>query len=618
MLDGSGDYRLTLPRKGPQAQGRLLDARGENYSKMFVVREGSPVRQDVVPSFPTRGRSQYRRRQELIENGTIVESRRYPGYLEAAEDIECYSPSEAASIVLGRKANGWTEWVDGDGRTLGEFLGQDRIPGSAWFVRSSAVPGSNVFTRMWLPRHLVTLPASLLRHGIKPDIPRERLSQYVDEDYGSASTYSQRQQYLEEFYNFWSRMQPGDTVCTISEGNLYLGEITGPARQTRSEGGQANLQRAADWQDFPFEYTELPDEIQRRISVRGDVADLSPIVALLAGLGRSDEELEAEIADDDASAEIVVLETRKELERTLELPVITPQFAKDDLLVHDISWPQELREILWEEKQVILYGPPGTGKTYLARKIAHFLGGSPERVTFVQFHPSYSYEDFFEGFRPQLGTSGEATFKIVDGPLRTLANEAAKPENRHLPYFLVIDEINRAHLAKVFGELYFLLEYRYEKVKLTYSPQEFWLPDNLFIIGTMNTVDRSVTSLDAAIRRRFAFLELSPAEEPTRGLLRRWIEQRAGGSTPSAVELEAANLLDELNRRIPDPDFRVGPAYLMKDSVYRDGGIDRVWRTKILPLLVEFHAGDGTDVPGEYGLDALRDGLTTAGGEPAS
>lgn len=186
--------------------------------------------------------------------------------------------------------------------------------------------------------------------------------------------------------------------------------------------------------------------------------------------------------------------------------------------MHDTAWLREVRDLLWDDRQLVLYGPPGTGKTYLALKLAEFLGGGPEQVKLVQFHPSYAYEDFFEGFRPQEDPqTREVAFRLTAGPLRELADLASREGNRHIPHFLIIDEINRANLAKVFGELYFLLEYRNKSVRLTYSGDDFALPPNLFVIGTMNTADRSIALVDAAMRRRFAFVELSPRTEPTRG-----------------------------------------------------------------------------------------------------
>jgi len=334
--------------------------------------------------------------------------------------------------------------------------------------------------------------------------------------------------------------------------------------------------------------------------VQHDVVDLTSVLALVEGLGRSDEELaqEAQAIERDPSVEIPAITARREP----ELPGPTDELAAE-LLVHDTAWLREVRDLLADDRQLVLYGPPGTGKTYLALKLAEFLGGGPEQVKLVQFHPSYAYEDFFEGFRPQEDPqTREVAFRLTAGPLRELADLASREGNRHIPHFLIIDEINRANLAKVFGELYFLLEYRNKSVRLTYSGDDFALPPNLFVIGTMNTADRSIALVDAAMRRRFAFVELSPRTEPTRGLLRRWLAKEGKGAEP-------ADLLEALNSRIDDPDFRIGPSYLMKKGVYREGGLERTWRTKILPLMEEHHYGEGVDIEKRYGLAALRESL---------
>lgn len=277
------------------------------------------------------------------------------------------------------------------------------------------------------------------------------------------------------------------------------------------------------------------------------------------------------------------------------LPEPTQGLA-DELHV-DREWLQGVINDLNDRPQLIFYGPPGTGKTYLAQRIAKFAAG--ENVQLVQFHAAYSYEDFMEGFRP----TKEGHFELKPGPMRRVVDKAAKdPET---PYFLIIDEINRGNLAKVFGELYFLLEYRDQNVQLLYSDEPFDLPKNVFIIGTMNTADRSIALVDAAMRRRFAFLPLHPSEEPTRDVLRRWLEAK---SLPARV----ADLHDELNRRIDELDFKIGPSYFMRRRLYEgsaanDHRIRRVWKTSILPLLEEHHFGElsAEAVRERYGYDAV-------------
>ncbi|WP_431989012.1 DUF4357 domain-containing protein [Streptomyces albogriseolus] len=595
------EFRLQLPGGGPEARGRLLKEKGTNGSQKFVVLAGSPGRTEVVPSFPHRMPSSYRLRQRLIAEGVLVESASRPGWLETTRDVECNSPSAAAEILVGRSANGWTEWKSADGHPLADYLDQAWWGRSrAWLVRGSNVAGLDLVQRLWLPDGLVSLAARHLRKGIEQGVSKDRLRTAVDEDYASTATYNQKMQLVEDVHAFLSRMRPGDTMCTISGGRLHVGEISGPAQQVDSEDGRSNLRRPVDWAAQGHPYDELPEELQQRLSAQHDVVDLTVVKDLIDGLGLSDQDLidEAEATDRDPSIEIPALAARREL----ELPRPTAELASD-LLVHDLTWLEEACDLLWDERQLVLYGPPGTGKTYLALKLALFLGGGPEQVKLVQFHPSYSYEDFFEGFRPQEDPeTREVAFRLTAGPLRELADLASREGNRHIPHFLIIDEINRANLAKVFGELYFLLEYRNKSVRLTYSGDDFALPPNLFVIGTMNTADRSIALVDTAMRRRFAFVELSPRTEPTSGLLRRWLE-REGKHT------EPADLLDALNARIDEPDFRIGPSYLMKKGTYRNGGLERTWRTKILPLLEEHHYGEGVDVEKRYGLAALRESL---------
>ena len=261
-----------------------------------------------------------------------------------------------------------------------------------------------------------------------------------------------------------------------------------------------------------------------------------------------------------------------------------------------VEFLQEIETLLKEKLQIIFQGPPGTGKTYVAQKLARHLAGSEERVTLVQFHPSYAYEDFVQGFRPTL-QDGKPGFELRDGPLLRAAEAARKePDAKH---FLIIDEINRGQIAKVFGELYFLLEYRDSEMNLQYSDKPFSLPSNLYVIGTMNTADRSIALVDLALRRRFYFVEFHPDDEPVKGVLRRWLKAKGlDGMEWVADVVESAN-----EKMKDDRHAAVGPSYFMKDGLNEEA-VRRIWRHSVLPYIEERRFGED-DSRGEFGLEAL-------------
>ena len=285
--------------------------------------------------------------------------------------------------------------------------------------------------------------------------------------------------------------------------------------------------------------------------------------------------------------------------------------ANIEALAKDLLWqPAYLQKIiagLQDKRQAIFQGPPGTGKTYVAKRIAEHCREHGGDFKIVQFHPSYSYEDFVEGFRPTLTEGGQAGFQINPGPLRQIAEEAAAKPDAY--FILVIDEINRGNVAKVLGELYFLLEYREEEVNLQYSDEPFSLPENLWFIGTMNTTDRSIALVDAALRRRFYFFGFFPDEPPVKGLLRRWLEK-------NKPDLKwVADLVDRANGKLGDRHMGIGPSHFMKNEPPLDENRVRfIWEQAVIPYIEEQSFGDENRLK-KFAYDKLK-GEVDRDGQP--
>ncbi|NLO77977.1 MAG: AAA domain-containing protein [Methanomicrobiales archaeon] len=298
-----------------------------------------------------------------------------------------------------------------------------------------------------------------------------------------------------------------------------------------------------------------------------------------------------------------------------------------------------LEQLLERKKQVIIYGPPGTGKTYKAK---HYIDAHSNRPSdanvhsdmehipntrFVTFHPSFAYEDFIEGLRPETDDEGCIHYRIEDGVFKGFAQQAfnvllhaaeidkkwAKGKDvpelsneecnlalefvSEVPFYLIIDEINRGDISRIFGELITLLEADKRlceknclKTTLPYSKKRFGIPPNLFIIGTMNTADKSISLVDIALRRRFGFLEMMPDSDVLRTLL--------NNDDPEVEEIFeiAIAVLEEINEAILeeyDRDHQIGHSYFVKladEKTPEDAceSLRFVWYYEVLPLLQEY------------------------------
>ncbi len=266
-----------------------------------------------------------------------------------------------------------------------------------------------------------------------------------------------------------------------------------------------------------------------------------------------------------------------------------PKYTMEDFLAEvyglDEDSYNELAELLMTKKNIILQGVPGVGKTYAAKRLAYSLMGekNPERVCLIQFHQSYSYEDFMEGYRPSVDGEG---FELKKGVFYNFCEKARKdPEN---DYFFIIDEINRGNLSKIFGELFMLIEAdkRNDKIGLLYSDEEFQVPPRVYIIGMMNTADRSLAFLDYALRRRFAFFELEPAFD-SEGFVnyQRQLNNERFDSLINAVE-RVNNMIE--NDVSLGKGFRIGHSYFCNIDVVNDKKLYNIVKYEILPLLREY------------------------------
>jgi 5-methylcytosine-specific restriction protein B len=462
----------------------------------------------------------------------------------------------------------------------------------AWLIRGSSVLGVNVVPQ-WLAEGFCSLAASQLRE-MDSSFSAEKIEIAAREDYDHLK-HQELTAKVDEILAFTTRVRIGDVIMATSEAHVYLGDITGNWSWVRSDGGRSNLRRLVDWRnaDTPIDFADLPAPLPAKLSSGSTVVDLTADLEIIESLTTAPV---APIDQPTAEPQEPLAIERPDFEHLPE-----PSAALASSIFADPDWLAEVRAVLDERRQLIFYGPPGTGKTFIARKLATDLVGL-EQVKLVQFHPAYTYEDFFEGYRPKpSGPDGSIGFELRQGPFRQLVTRARQHPDQ--AFVLIIDEINRANLAKVFGELYFLLEYRDAAVDLMYSSGEepFSLPANLFVIGTMNTADRSIALVDSAMRRRFAFFALDPDTEPTRSLLARW-------SAHHGLSDLASGLLAELNRRIEDPDFRIGPSYFMvrhAPDAFDPVRLARIWHTSILPLLEEHFYGQWETQRRRFDLDTL-------------
>ncbi len=291
------------------------------------------------------------------------------------------------------------------------------------------------------------------------------------------------------FWQFVNEMKIGDIVYAKNGIAKVIGRGIVQGNYTYDASKSSfYCSRKVQWTHVDCNY-ELKDEGAFSMKMLTDITKYSGII----------KELEAFFDPDDSRSPI-------------EPPTLPPSnYSKEDFLEEvfmDESSYDSLAGLLKRKKNIILQGAPGVGKTFMAKRLAYSMISEkdPSRVKMIQFHQSYSYEDFIMGYRPD----GNG-FKLKRGPFYEFCNVAA--EDSESNYFFIIDEINRGNISKIFGELFMLIENdkRGQQIRLLYEDELFSVPPNLYIIGLMNTADRSIAMIDYALRRRFSFFDVKPA-----------------------------------------------------------------------------------------------------------
>ena len=399
-------------------------------------------------------------------------------------------------------------------------------------------------------------------------------------DCGDAGTRSYKTASLET-WQFVHELKPGDVIFAKSGKHTMIGRgiVTSDYYYDESYSDEYKNLRKVNWTN-KGEWEHLGNAITKVLT------DITPYTDYVQKLNALFED-----------------ETIEEIEEAeIQYPSYTAEDFLDEVYMSKTDY-DILSNLLTNKKNIILQGAPGVGKTFAAKRLAYSVMGvkDPNRVMMVQFHQSYSYEDFIEGFRP-----ASTGFELKKGPFYNFCKTAEFDlEN---DYFFIIDEINRGNLSKIFGELFMLIENdkRGVSLQLLYSGEKFSVPENIYMIGMMNTADRSLAMLDYALRRRFAFFEFSPAFETV------GFRQYCQGKNNKKFDNLIATI-EKLNVAIENDEtlgrgFRIGHSYFCTTKVIDDMWLNAVITYEIVPLLNEYWFDEPSKVRDwEYALrEAIR------------
>lgn len=368
-------------------------------------------------------------------------------------------------------------------------------------------------------------------------------------------------------WQFVHDLKPGDIVF-VKKGMHQLvgrGVVTSDYFFDSSIDVEYSNLRKMNWTDNCLEQPK-DHPGQAVMKTLTDITSYTDYVEKLCALFDKDED-----TDDDETPEV-------------SYPLYDIDKFLDEVYMDEDSY-NTLVGLVRTKKNVILQGAPGVGKTYAAKRLAYSMMGvkDQERVMMIQFHQSYSYEDFVEGFRPSSSGDG---FEIKKGSFYNFCKKAA--DDLEHEYFFIIDEINRGNLSKIFGELFMLIESdkRGNALQLLYSDEKFSVPKNVYIIGMMNTADRSLAMLDYALRRRFAFYEMRPGFESDG-----FREYRMGLKSEKFDNL--INCVENLNGVITADEslgegFRIGHSYFCELDEITHSVLSNIVEYELIPLLKEY------------------------------
>lgn len=364
-------------------------------------------------------------------------------------------------------------------------------------------------------------------------------------------------------WQFLTEMKPGDIVFAKKGMHSLIGRgvVTSEYIYDTEDAEYPNI-RKINW----THNEEKPHPGQAVTKTLTDITAYTDYVAKLNAL------YEGGADDDDVEPE------------EKEFPEYSVEKFLEEVYMDGDSY-DTLVELIRVKKNVILQGAPGVGKTFAAKRLAYSMMGvkDQERVMMVQFHQSYTYEDFIEGFRPSSTSNG---FEIKKGSFYNFCKKAA--DDLENEYFFIIDEINRGNLSKIFGELFMLIENdkRGNALQLLYSDEKFFVPANVYIIGMMNTADRSLAMLDYALRRRFAFFEMKPGFGSD-GF--REYRMALGNSKFDRL----IDCVEKLNTVIEADDslgegFCIGHSYFCNLKTVTDKALSNIVEYEMVPLLKEY------------------------------